>query len=393
MPGKDSLWRARWRRASKPVRIAIVAVVVLLIVARLCLPSAVERYVNRQLNRAHDYGGRIGHVDIQLYRGQYRIHAIQIFKRDHGGELPLFAATRLDLAIEWRELFHGSVVGQVVMVRPQLNFEETQTGTNVSWDQMLGSLFPFKLNRMDVLDGQVHFRSPHANPPVDIYLTNVTVTATNLGNSREIKSELPAGVVAHASTVGGGGVKLNLRLNPLKASPTYEITAEITNVALAGLNDFFKAYGKFDVESGQFAMFASVAAKDGNYEGYLKVFFGKLKVFKWEKEKKKDALEIFWQAVVGATTTLLKNQFNDQLATRIPISGTYGDKSVGVWSAIGTLLRNAFIRALIPRLDEPVTIQQVDQKAQKVEHFEHMTNGPPQKGDQRLLGTEPKTQP
>jgi hypothetical protein len=271
------------------------------------------------------------------------------------------------------------VVGQVAMLQPRLNFEQTQTGTNESWDKILGSLFPFKLNRMEITGGEIHFRSPQSSPPVDIFLREVSVIATNLSNSREIKDELPAGVIVRGSTVGGGGVNVQLQLNPLKEMPTYQITAEMTNVTLTAFNDFFKAYGKFDVDSGSFAMFASVAAKDGNYDGYLKVFFEHLKVFEWEKERKKSALEIFWQAIVGATATVLKNQFKDQLATKVPISGSYQDKSVGVWRAIGTLLRNAFVRALLPKLDDPVTIQQVEQKTKKVEHFRSETN-PSRKG-------------
>jgi Domain of Unknown Function (DUF748) len=385
MRERASNLRNRWRRLSKRTRVIAITLVVFLAGVRLCLPFAVETYVNGQLNKARDYAGRIGQVDLQLWRGQYRIHAIEIFKRMNGGRTPFFAASRLDLSIEWRELFHGAVVGQATMLNPRLNFEETQTGENESWETMLGSLFPFKLNRMEITEGEIHFRSPHSDPPVDIFLRDVSVTATNLSNSREIKDELPAGVIAHGSTVGGGGLNIRLRLNPVQQAPTYQVTAELTNVTLTALNDFFKAYGKFDVDSGVFAMYASVASKEGNYDGYLKVFFEHLRVFEWEKVRKKNALEIFWQAIVGATTTVLKNQFKDQLATKVPVSGTYQDRSVGVWRAVGTLLRNAFIRGLLPKLDDTVTVQQVEQKVEKTEHFRSETNAPPEKGSKNLL--------
>lgn len=390
MSETGSARRKRWHHISPRTRTVVLVITVVLLIARICLPFAVEAYVNRQLNRARDYGGRIGHVDIQLYRGQYRIHAIQIVKRSGGGDVPFFTAGRLDLSIEWHELFHGSVVGQVVMVQPSLNFEATQTGTNESWDQILGSLFPFKLNRMDVINGQIHFRNPHSNPPVDIFLRDLAVTATNLSNSRSLKGALPAGMTAHGSTIGGGGLDINLHLNPVKKAPTYEVTLQLTNVALTSLNSFIQAYGKFDVDQGVFAMYASVAAKDGSYDGYLKVFFQHLKVFRWEKEKRKDALEIFWQAIVGTTTTILKNHFEDQLATRVPISGSYQGSTVGVWRSIGTLLQNAFIRALVPAIDQPVTLQQVEQKmTQPPEHYESDTNTTPKKASEELIKHQP----
>ena len=161
--------RRRWRRTPRAVKWTLISIVFVLVVVRLCLPSVVEGYVNRQLNGSHDYGGRIGHVDVQLWRGEYRIHAIEIVKRQDGGQAPFFAASRVDFSIEWRELFHRAVVGQVAMLQPKLNFEQTQTGTNESWDKILGSLFPFKLNRMEIMGGEIHFRSPHSNPPVDIF--------------------------------------------------------------------------------------------------------------------------------------------------------------------------------------------------------------------------------
>jgi len=89
------------------------------------------------------------------------------------------------------------------------------------------------------------------------------------------------------------------------------------------------------------------------------VFFRDLNVFEWEKERKKNVLEIFWQAIVGTLATVLKNQPKDQLATKIPITGSFGKTDVHLWPTIATLLRNAFIRALVPKLDQPVKVEKV----------------------------------
>ena len=165
-------------------------------------------------------------------------------------------------------------------------------------------------------------------------------------------------------------------------APTYQLTAQLTNVDLTALNDFLKAYGKFDVASGQFALYTSVASKDGNYDGYLKVFFNKLNVFAWEKERQKNALQIFWEAIVGTVAEVLKNHPRDSLATRIPISGSYKGHSIGTWTAVATLMRNAFIRALVPKVDEKETVQKVEQK---VEEKKKISDAPPAgKGEQKL---------
>jgi hypothetical protein len=119
------------------------------------------------------------------------------------------------------------------------------------------------------------------------------------------------------------------------------------------------------VAHGTFALYTSVAADNGSYEGYFKVLFKNLDVFQWEKERKKNILAIFWQAIVGGVATVFENHTKDQLATKVPISGSYTNSSVGIWTATGTLLQNAFIHALVPKLDQHVTVEQVEKTEDK----------------------------
>jgi hypothetical protein len=310
-------------------------------------------------------------VTLHLWRGAYQIHSINIFKTGGKVPTPFFSANKMDLSLEWSELFHGSLVSKIVMLEPHLNFvsgptkEQSQSGQENNWGQTLESLVPFKINRLEITNGQVHFQNPYSKPPVDIYLTELFSVATNFTNSRGVTNNLPAGIVAQGKTLGGGGLNFQIHVNPLANAPAFELTGQLTNVNLVALNDFLRAYGKFDVERGDFALFTSFAAKEGKYDGYCKVFFKDLKVFKWEKEKKKDALEIFWQAIVGTLATAFKNQSKDQLATKIPISGSFGKTDVHVWSTVATLLQNAFVHALVPKVDQPVKVEQVENTADK----------------------------
>lgn len=335
---------------------------------RMALPHVLKAYVNRQLDKIEDYDGRIEDVDVELWRGAYCIQGVSIVKTTGNVPTPFFAADSLQLSMEWKELWHGAFVGELVLEHPALNFvagptpEQSQNGEGKDWRKTLESLFPFKFNRCEVRHGQVHFHNFQSVPPVDIFLREVSSVATNLSNARELTQNLPAGITAQGYALEGGRVALQLRLDPLAAAPTFELDAQITQMDLRQLNDFLRVYGKFDVERGTFAMFTSVAAKEGHYEGYIKVFFDDLDVFAWKKERQKNILAIFWQAIVGTTATVFKNHPNDQLATKIPVSGTFEKSDVGVWRAITTLLRNAFIRALVPKLDEKVTLEWVEEE-------------------------------
>ena len=357
------LWRfiSRWSRW-------ILVIFLVLVAIRIALPYAVETYVNHALNTSKDYSGRIGHVHMRLWRGGYRIYQVGIFKRDGNVQSPLFAADEIELSIEWRQLFHGSVVGQVIMRQPRVNFvegptpDQSQSGNDEDWGKMLESLFPFDLNRLEITNGEVHFQNPASKPPVDIYASRVSVTATNLTNARDVHDKLPSGVDAHGSIFGNGRMDLQLHMNLLKPRPAFEINCGVTNVNLVDLNDFLRAYGKFDVERGNFALFLSVAEDQDAYEGYFKVFFNDLNVFEWEKERKKNVLEIFWQAVVGGAAAVFKNHPHDRLAAKIPISGSNTNSSVGLWTGAATLLENAFVHSLTPKLDQPATVEQVDKE-------------------------------
>ncbi|HEY4415844.1 MAG TPA: DUF748 domain-containing protein [Verrucomicrobiae bacterium] len=344
----------------------ILIVIIVLAGVRLALPYAVKTYVNHELKQAHDYTGKIGNVSLRLWRGGYRINQLEILKRNGEVPVPFFSARQIDFAIEWRELFHGAVVGQAVLRQPRLNFttgsseQQKQNGKDEPWGKMLQDLFPFKLNRVEISNGEIHFQDLSSTPPVNIYLSQLSATATNLTNARDLKQKLPAGLSASGSTLGGGQLNLQLQMNLLTAQPTYEINCGLTNVQLTALNDYMRAYGKFDVQRGLFAIYASVASNNGAYEGYFKVFLNELKIFAWEKERKKDVLEIFWQAIVSGTAAIFTNHPRDQLATKIPISGSYANSNIGVWTAVATLLQNAFIHALTPKLDQHVMVEQVE---------------------------------
>ncbi len=360
-----------WWRLSYRTRLALGIVAGVLLALRLYLPFGIQRYVNHQLQRSKDYSGYVGDITVHLWRGAYQIHGARIFKQTGNIRVPFFTARMLDLSIEWKELFHGSVVGEVSMQEPKLNFvsgpteTETQTGKEVAWDEMLKSLFPFRLNRLELKQAQIHFQNQYSTPPVDIYLEDISAVATNLSNARDTSRELPAGVEASGRALGDGRLDLHLLLNPMTPQPTFELVCEVTNVDLVALNPFLLAYGKFDVERGTFGLYASIAAKDGKYEGYFKPFFADLDVFNWQKEKNKNALKIAWQAVVGALTTIFKNHIQDSLATKVPVSGTFDKGQVGVWSAVGNLLRHAFIQALVPRVDEQVKVEEIPPKTGK----------------------------
>src|SRR5437870_3590939 len=164
-------WYRGWR---KGVIWTLGILIVLLVGLRLALPSIVEKYVNRKLASLPGYTGRIGKVSIHLIRGAYTIHGINVLKKEGEVPVPFFEARKVDFSMQWSELFHKSLVGEIEVNTCRVNFvkgkteKETQTSIDDSWLDVVKELFPFKINRFAIRDGEIWFRDFYAKPKVDV---------------------------------------------------------------------------------------------------------------------------------------------------------------------------------------------------------------------------------
>ena len=119
------------------------------------------------------------------------------------------------------------------------------------------------------------------------------------------------------------------------------------------VNDLALAYGKFDFKRGWFDLVIEADAKEGQLIGYVKPLFRDLKVFSLTEDLQHDnVLQFFWQAMVGAVTGVFKNHSRDQFGTLVPFSGDLsGSTTTDILATVGNVLRNAFVRAYLPRLE------------------------------------------
>jgi hypothetical protein len=298
-------------------------------------------------------------VRIHLWRGAYSINDITISKRTGTVPVPFFAARRLDFSLQWSALFRGRVVGRLLMQQPELNFvdapseDESQTGGGGPWMQMIRDLFPFKINRAIVADGSVHFRVFQSQRPVDIYLSQVNGTVDDLGNIRDQSNPLVTKVHATAMAMDQAKFEMKMTLDPFSYRPTFHLAVRLLGLDVTKLNDFALTYGKFDFKRGWFDLVIEADSKEGQLSGYVKPLFRDLQVFSVTEDLKGgNVLQFFWQALVGATTALLKNPPRDQFGTLIPFTGdATGATSADILPTIGNILRNAFVRAYLPRLE------------------------------------------
>jgi hypothetical protein len=353
-----------WHGLSVGTRIVLLTLVALLIIARLIAPYAVQRFVNHKLQQLPGYGGSVGEVDIHLWRGAYSIHNVDIVKKTNNVPFPFVAARRVDFSVDWSDLRNRALVGEVLLEDAQLNFakgerkEQDQTKIDKSWVKVVQDLFPFKINRLEIRNSMVRYADLGAKPKVDVSITNLQLVCRNITNSRSLTNELPTPFEASGVTVGGGRLRVQGAANPFTPAPRFDVNASLENVDLTALNDFLEAYAKVDVKQGRLNFYTEMAAADGRFKGYAKPLLEDLDIVDLSEDAKKP-LKLFWEGFVAGVMKIFKNQPRDRFAARIPIEGDIDNPGTGIVETLASVLRNAFVRALAPQVDESIDVESV----------------------------------
>ena len=339
------------------------SLLIILIALRIALPYILLKVVNRELTRVKGYSGHVNDIDVALIRGAYTLKQTKLDKTGGKVPVPFFSADAIDLSLEWKALFHGSIVGKIRAEHPTLNFVKgpteatSQTKIDSSWMDVVKSLMPLKINQFEVNDGEIHYRDFHSNPKVDIFCRKVHILAENLSNAKRNKELLPSSAEASAA-VYGGEAKLHMKLNVLSKIPVFDLKAELVSLDITNLNNFLRAYGNFDVRQGTIGIYVEAATKDNVIDGYVKPIIKDLKVVNWKEDKDKP-LKIAWEAVIGSVAWIFKNHPKDQLATKVEFQGNLKSPDTNLLEIIGQVLYNAFIQALYPSLENSISINSV----------------------------------
>lgn len=349
---------------------SILIIIGFLLIVRIILPYIILHFANKTLANMNSYYGHIEDIDLAIYRGAYKIKDIYIHKSDSASKnkTEFFDSRTIDLSIHCNALLHGKIVGELEFDHPTLRFtkdktepDQIQKDTN-DFRQLLNDFMPLRINRFEILNGIIRYIDEGSTPPVNLKMTDTHILAENLTTIKDKTLLLPARIKATAM-VYGGSLNFNMKLDPLAASPTFDMNLELKNTELPKLNSFFKAYGKFDVNSGNFGLFTEIASDNNKFVGYVKPLIKKLDIVGTE-DHDDNLLQKFWEGFVGTGGVIFRNQKHDQVATKIPLEGSFKNSNANIWYAVMDILRNAFVEALRPAIDNEINIKSVKQ-AQK----------------------------
>jgi hypothetical protein len=358
--------------------ITLGVIFLLLVILRLFLPSIVLNLVNKKLAHLDGYYGHVEDVDIALYRGAYVINRpnIQKLNDNRKDTSEFFKCERVDLSVEWEAIFKGKIVGEVEFQKPVIKYIMNKSvGKKADKDttdfiELVKDFMPLKINRFAVSDGQIHYIDPTRKPKVDVPLTRIEIEGKGLTNKPKEDVILPA-YINMTANLYSGKLSVNVKLDPLKKIPVFDMNGKLTQTDMVNLNNFFKAYGNFDLKKGTMSVYAEFAAKDGRFKGYVKPVIKDMDIVQLNKEEG-NVLQIAWEAVIGTTAEVFKNQKKDQLATKVPLEGKFEKPETKTFDAIIYIVKNAFIQAIKPSVDNSVNLSNVKQSEEKKGFFKKL---------------------
>lgn len=341
----------------------------LLVGARLALPYAVKSHVNARLAKGVGrYTGEVADVRLALWRGEFALRGLRLRETGEFFELDVPEAS---VNVEWGPLAaRRMVVVSAEVSRPSMRMKlrpaarvvqkvsrgvrekarELKAELGERQDSrplpaLLEEVLPFRVDRLTLRQGTVLVRE--SGDQAQVEFADLQVSVENLTNAAKWSS----GPVANgraAARVGGSSVSVAFELNPTAREPTFHLTLAIDGLELKNLNGLLRSEWGIDAEKGTFDLYAEADAREGRFKGYVKPFVQGLEV---GDDRKKGALKRVKEAVIDAASSLLRNKDTEAVASRTPFAGSFDDPRVGVWAAVLSVLRNAFVKALTPSFE------------------------------------------
>ncbi|MAB39894.1 MAG: hypothetical protein CL528_06345 [Aequorivita sp.] len=343
-------------RFKKKRYIVPIIILILLIAFRLYLPTLVKNYVNKVLADIPGYYGQVDDIDIALIRGAYVINGMYLNKGTAESQVPFLNFPKSDISIEWKSLFKGKIVSEIIMTSPEVIYvfedQKDESGdANVDdWTKALTDLVPIDINHFEVYDGKLAFVQLSAEPNIDLQINNLQLTADNLRNVVEKERILPSPIRASGVSIGKGKVSLEGNMNLVKEIPDMDLSFSLQDAEATALNDFTRHYAGLDFDKGTFGIFSEVAIADGHLVGYIKPLLTDTKLIGEDD----GFLGVLWEGFVGFFKFILKNQGTDTLATKVPIEGDLNNVEAGIWPTVFNIFENAWIQAFTGEVDDDI---------------------------------------
>ncbi len=194
---------------------------------------------------------------------------------------------------------------------------------------------------------------------------HVNGSISNLTNVLESGKETFADFRVTASVLDGAPATVAGSANAFAAQPTFDVNLEVKKVQLPQVNPWLREYIKADAEAGKFELYMELAAADGKFKGYAKPILQDVDIYR-SGEAEQSALKRVWEGFLDFAANVLENQDADQVAARIPFSGTIKNPETSLFATIASVHAQCVrqcVRALARRFDHAARCEEEPQRA------------------------------
>ena len=337
------------RLPRRSIRIVLECLLLILAISWLIAPYAARAYINGKMSGLPDYTGRIEWIRLHPITCSADLYDLHLNKKGGQVGVPFLNAPRFHVSLQWSQLFHGVTRASLLVVHPRVNLvtgpseAQSQVGISGVWIDALKAMVPWRINQVQVVDGDVHFLDLHASPPVDLELNQLNVQADNMSNSQGLKVPLPAQITISAAPLLTGTFVMHLAVNFDERFATFTQDFKMEHVPAVGANSALQEYLKVRVKSGTIGLYSQLSGDKGVYHGYVKPFFSHLEFE--PKPSDEGTPGAIWSGVLNMVKSVFQND-QKVIATQTEISGRVDDPQINALTALTGVLWNAYIQAL-----------------------------------------------
>jgi hypothetical protein len=225
-----------------------------------------------------------------------------------------------------------------------------ETGTQIE-KQNNRAAVEISVREFDIKHSSFSYFDKTQDPNYRLFFNDADISLKNLSNHQQQK---PADLTLHGKFMGSGDTNVSGDFLASQHGPEFNMKVAIQHTDLPSMNDILRAYGRFDVAAGQFSVFSEINIRDGDIDGYVKPMIANLEVYNYQKDKNTGVLHQAKELAIGGASHLFKNSNTQQVASQIDLKGKLTSPGISTWQAIGQVLHNAFVEAILPGFDSAV---------------------------------------
>jgi hypothetical protein len=202
-----------------------------------------------------------------------------------------------------------------------------------------------------VLHSELGFVNVSASPEYRVFMADLNAELDHFSTNLRDLSGGDAVVKLTGRFMGTGRTVVAGTFRPEKPNPDFDLNVQIIKTNMKSFNNVLRAYGDVDVAKGNFSFFSELSTKQGRVEGYVKPIFKDVEVYDPKQDTDKAWTKKVYEAVVGGVVELLKNEPRQQVAAETEVTGPVPSPRADTWQIVGTLIQNAFFKAILPGLE------------------------------------------